>query len=315
MIEDIGMDGLKKHIQKEYKREFRSEGNIILEKGKFEEYEELNDGTYSYAYHTDFSRLCTKEIKDFANFAIKNGSEIRIGIDQNIYLLGLHDKSLPFSSAKQSSTVVACAGNLCPYAVWSIKDETAYTPLEKFAEHQITVGFSGCAKGCGRHYHSDIGLIGLKTNNFGDTDGGARIFLGAEHSLGKSTARMIFSMVPFVHLHDTLSLIITIFEKSDYTNFEEYSKNILNKYSAEFLAIWYLANIESKQSIALQKLDKINDFEFEKAYLLEKFSQLKSLQNIEDRFFNTISSVSKKLWTVEGKDPHYVPPMKRVNIR
>lgn len=315
LIEDIGMDGLKKHIQTEYKKEFRSEGEITLEKGKFEQYEELNDGSFSYAYHTDFSRLCTKEMKDFANFAIKNGSEIRIGIDQNLYLLGLKNKSAPFSSTKQSSTVVACAGNLCPYAVWSIKDETAYTPLDKIEEHQISVGFSGCAKGCGRHFHSDIGLIGLKTNNFGDTDGGARIFLGAEHSLGKSTARMIFSMVPFVHLHATLSLIIEIFEKSEYTNFEEYSKNILNKYSAEFLAIWYLANIESKQSLALQKQEKMNDFEFEKEYLLENFSQLDSLKNIEDRFFNTISTMSKKLWTIEGEDPHYVAPMKRVNFR
>ncbi len=320
LIEDIGMDGLKKHIQTQYNKEFRSEGSLSLEKTEFEQYETLTDGSYSFCYHTDFSRLDVKEIREIAAFSVKNGAEIRVGIDQNIYLLGLKEKNAPFYSLKQSSTVVACAGSLCPYAVWSIKDETSYIPLDAIEKHQIQIGFSGCAKGCGRHHHSDIGLIGLKTNNFGDTDGGARVFIGAQHSFGLSAGRMLFSMIPFVHLKYTLSLIISIYEKSSYSNFEEYSKDILNRYSTGFLSLWYLANLETKQALEIKPstratIDSHESFEFEKRYLLDTFSNLESLKNIDDSFTKTISKLVKKLWTIEGKDQTYKPPIKRVNFR
>lgn len=316
MIEEIGMKALKAHIQKEYKTALQSAGELQLTKEKFEQYEELNDGTYSFCYHTDFSRLKPKEMKEIASFATEKNAEIRIGIDQNIYLLGLKEKSTPFNSAAQSTTVVTCAGNLCPYAAWSIKDETSYIPLDKIEQHQIQVGFSGCAKGCGRHRHTDIGLIGLKTNNFGDTDGGARVFLGAIHTHGSTVGQMIFSMVPFVHLNATLTLIIDIFEKSAYEDFEEYAHNVLNKFSSEFLALWYLANLETSQTLELKvdnkpSLDSDENFEYEKILIQSSFEELEELHNIDDKFFNTVSTLSKKLWTVEGKDPNYKPPIQR----
>lgn len=320
MIEDIGMDGLKAHIQKEYKTALQNAGELQLTKEKFEQYEELNDGTYSFSYHTDFARLTAQEMKSIATYATKQNAEIRIGIDQNIYLLGLKEKSVPFTSPAKSTTVLSCAGNLCPYAVWSIKDETSYIPLEKIEKHQIQVGFSGCAKGCGRHRHTDIGLIGLKTNNFGDTDGGARVFLGAIHTHGSTVGSMIFSMVPFVHLNATLTLIIDIFEKSGYEDFEEYAHNILNKFSSEFLALWYLANLETSQTLELKvdnnpSLDSDENFEYEKSLIQSSFKEVESLKNIGDKFFDTVSSMSKKLWTVEGKDPHYKPPIQRSKFR
>ncbi len=320
LIEDIGLDGLKAHIQKEYKKPLVSAGDIQLKKVAFKQNEELNDGTFSYVYHTDFSRLNADEMQKIAKFATEHNTEIRIGIDQNIYLLGLKEKSTPFESPAQSSTVVTCAGSLCPYAVWSIKDETKFIPLDKIDEHQIQVGFSGCAKGCGRHRHTDIGLIGLKTNNYGDTDGGARIFLGAIHTDGGSVSRMIFSMVPFAHLNATLLIIINIFEKSNYNNFEEYSHYVLNKFSPEFLALWYLANFETSQTIELNttdvpQLDSKDSFEFEKEYLLQTFPEVQSFKEIEDKFYDTTVSLSKKLWTIEGKDPNYKPSVKRNTYR
>jgi len=316
LIQEIGMDGLKAHIQKEYSHTLQSAGEIQLKKVAFAQHEELNDGTYSFAYHTDFSRLDAQEMKKIADYATANGTEIRIGIDQNIYLLGLKEKVTPFASPTQSSTVVTCAGNLCPYAVWSIKDETRFIPLALIDKHQIQVGFSGCAKGCGRHRHTDIGLIGLKTSNFGDTDGGARIFLGAIHTDGGSVNRMIFSMVPFVHLNVVLELIIKIFEKSAYKNFEEYADSVLNCYSSEFLALWYLANLETSQMLELDPtnnpdLESEDSFLYEKTYLERSFPELESLKNINEKFFDTVSMLSKKLWTIEGKDPHYKPPIQR----
>ncbi|MCW9026799.1 MAG: nitrite/sulfite reductase, partial [Thiovulaceae bacterium] len=247
-----------------------------------------------------------------ANFATQNDAEIRFGIDQNIYILGLKEKNSPLVSPSNSSTVVACAGNLCPYAVWSIKEETKYLPLDLIEKYSIFVGFSGCAKGCGRHRHTDIGLIGLKTNNFGDTDGGCRIFIGAEHSYGQSVGRELFSMVPFVHLNSVVTLIISLFEKSGYGDFETYSKEILNNYSELFLSLWHLANLESKQTIALPKQSATLTQEDEEKLLKDNFEEL---EIHEDGFRKTISLKVKELWTIEGKDPNYKPPINRTNFR
>lgn len=316
MIEDIGMSALVSLIEKDYGSKFETAGKIWLEKVVFSQQENLKDGTFSYCYHTDFARVDSDELMKITDFAIKNGAEVRLGIDQNIYLLGLKEKIIPFTSPKKSSTVLACAGNLCPYAVWSIKNETSYLPLDAIDKYGIQIGFSGCAKGCGRHYHTDIGLIGLKTNNFGDTDAGARVFLGAVHTKGLSVGRMIFSMVPLVHLNKTLSLIIKFYEKSGYENFEYFSHNVLNRFSAEFISIWILANLKADKEIAFIVDENLKeDFEYEKSLLLKYFNDVNFIEPINNSFTKSISALSKELWTIEGEDPHYKPRLNRTTFR
>lgn len=315
MIEEIGMDGMRAHIQGAYKNKIVSGGELIIEKAEFLEFHELKGERFAFCYQTDFARLYVNEIRNIASYATKNSAQVRFGIDQNIYIIGLKDKTTTLKSPAISQTILACAGNLCPFAVWSIKDETAYLPLDKINKHRIQVGFSGCAKGCGRHRHTDIGLIGLKTNHFGDTDGGARIFLGAQHSEGKSTSRQLFSMVPFVHLNRVISIIIELFELSGYKNFEEYSREILNRYSEEFLSLWILSIFETNRIIVLPKQDKMESFEFETALLKKELDGLDFFDHIDSNFFNSVSYMSKKLWTIEGASPIYKPSIERVNFR
>lgn len=315
MIEELGMPTLKAYIQSEYKKEFQSAGELVLEKAKFSEFHTLKDGTFGFCYQTDFSRLTTSEIKEIASYATQNGLQIRFGMDQNIYLIGLKEPSIPLKSKALSDTIVACAGNLCPYAVWSIKDETSYLPLAKINEHRIQVGFSGCAKGCGRHRHTDIGLIGLKTNNFGDTEGGARIFIGAQHSTGGIAARQLFSMVPFVYLEGVVSLLIEFFERSGCADFEEFAAKVLNNYSEEFVSLWVLANLETSKKAELPQRASTTTFEEEKELLSEEFAELDFWEHVDESFFNAVSYLSKKLWTIEGEDPHYKPKIERTNFR
>ncbi len=320
LLEDMGLEVFKTYMQTEFKKPFESAGTLLLEKREFSQSELLKDGSYAFCYQTDFARLNADEIKQIAEYALKHKAEIRIGIDQNIYLLGLKDQEAPFASPKESATVLACAGNLCPYSFWSIKNETVYLPLTKINEHKIQVGFSGCAKGCGRHRHTDIGLIGLKTNNFGATEGGARVFVGAEHSDGTSVGRMLFSMVPLVHLHTLLSLVISIYEQSDHKVFEEYSRNVLNTFSEEFLAMWYLANLQTEQTLSLPKnehmlSDEAECFEYEHTLLKTYFAEEEFLSLVDENFHHAVSTMSKKMWTVAGEDPHYKPPIERHSIR
>ncbi|MEN4053111.1 MULTISPECIES: nitrite/sulfite reductase [Sulfurimonas] len=313
MIEEIGLEKLKELIESVYNKKFVSAGELQLEHVDFEEFEELPDGTFAFCYQSDFGRLSPKEMRDISDFVTQIDGEIRVGIDQNIYILGLQNKEVPFNSPALSSTIVACAGNLCPYAVWSIKDEAHdYLPLEKIYTNRIKIGFSGCAKGCGRHRHTDIGLIGLKTNNFGDTDGGARVFIGAEHDNGQSVARQLFSMVPYVHLKETITLVISLFEQSGYQNFQLYAHHILNRYSEDFLALWHLYNLKNNTALTLQKQKEILPQEEELNLLRENFSDF---ELVEDDMKKTVSHLAKELWTVAGKDPHYKPPIERTNFR
>ena len=313
MIESLGMKKLLSLIEEEFGCDFKSAGVLQLEHKGFESFERLHDGSYAYCYESDFGRLTTQELVEIASFTQEQKLSLRVGIDQNIYLLGLKSPEVPFRSPALSSTIVACAGNLCPYAVWSIKDEAAkYLPLEAIHKNRIKIGFSGCAKGCGRHRHTDIGLIGLKTNNFGDTDGGARVFIGAEHDDGASIARELFSMVPFVHLKEVITLVVALYEKSNYQTFQHYATGVLNRYSEGFVALWHLYNLKYKQSIALQEHKENQTFEQEVALLKAVFEKE---ELVEDNFKKTISKLVKELWTVAGEDPHYKPPIKRVNFR
>ncbi|MEA2110633.1 MAG: nitrite/sulfite reductase [Campylobacterota bacterium] len=317
LIEDIGMNGVKAHIQKEYDKEFQSAATLLLEIKEFSEHEVLKDGTYAFCYQTDFAKLQSDEMQKIAQYASEHDAEIRLGIDQNIYIIGLNDDKTPFASPKESSTVVACAGNLCPYSFWNIKNETSYLPLSQIHKHAIQVGFSGCAKGCGRHRHTDIGLIGLKTNSFGDTEGGARVFIGAEHSDGGCVARQLFTMVPLINLNEVLSLLITIFHKSGHHSFEDFSRHVLNKFSENFLAMWILANLQSSQALALDPndtvaLDAQESFQVEKALLHKHFSSLEFLKLIDDSFLNAITITCKTLWTVEGDDPNALLPKEKL---
>ncbi len=314
LIEDIGMGSLKAYLSEEYGKSFEHEGTLELSHKSFDTFETLKDGTYAYRYLTNFSRLDADEINELSDFASQNALEIRFGIDQNIYFIGLKKPEVPFEKAFHNATVLTCAGNLCPYAVWSIKDDTEYLPLELIEKHQIHVGFSGCAKGCGRHQHTDIGLIGLKTSHFGDVEGGARVFLGAEHSEGVSTGRMLFSMVPFLHLKALVTLIITIYEAYDSMPFEVYAEKVLNQHNEEFLAMWYLLNLKEKKELPIpQTLNK--DFILEQRLLEDSFSQEAYKLKDEKNFKATISALSQELWFVEGKDPNYKPPIERHDFR
>ena len=192
------------------------------------------------------------------------------------------------------------------------EEASEYLPLKMIYKHRIKVGFSGCAKGCGRHRHTDIGLIGLKTNNFGDVDGGARIFIGAEHDKGQSAARQLFSMVPFVHLKQTITLVLNLFEQRVYQNFQLYAHHILNNYSEDFLSLWHLMNLKAKESLALTKQNSPLTQEAELSLLRENFHDF---QLVDEDMKKTVSTLAKELWTVGNVDAHYKPPIERPAVR
>jgi len=270
LIAEIGMDAFVKKVSEFYPASIEKKGILQMHKASILEFQKLKDETFAYCYQSKFGKIDAIALLELVSYADRENCEIRVGVDQNFYLLGLKEKKVPFGPIPGASHVTACAGShYCSLSLWDVKEETSYLPLEEIAAHNIQVGFSGCLKGCGRHYHTDIGLVGLRTNLFGETQKAARVFLGGEYSRGEKAARLIFGVVPLVHLKSLFEVIIEEFEASAEEDFEDFSRKYLNPLSTSFLLLWFLAKLYLKKSITLdllpeeelyQKLSVVKDF-------------------------------------------------------
>ncbi len=302
-LEKEGMESIKKKIDNEHNLVYETRGTLLLDKYDRSTSSRLKDNTSVYAYHTDFARVSADTFIKLAHFASKHKAEVRLGIDQHMYFLGLESPVTPFENTNKVSTISACAGSEhCNFSFWHVKDDTRYLPLELIQKYNIMVGFSSCIKGCGKHQHCDIGLIGMKTSAFGRTEHAARVYLGGEHTFGLNVARYLNISVPKESLNSFLEVIIKEFEHSRYSNFEVFSKEVLNTYSADFLCLWFLAKLSSKTEVFLQKNSECFEKECtdaERKILNENFTSL--MPSLDFKASSEISRLSKGLWNVEAK--------------
>ena len=304
-LEKEGMEGIKKQIDKEHSLTYQTAGSLLLQRYDKTITEPLKDNSFVYVYHTDFARVSADTFIKLSKFASEHKAEVRLGIDQHIYFLGLESPVTPFENSHTISTISACAGNEhCNFSFWHVKDDTSYLPLELIQKHKIMVGFSGCIKGCGKHQHCDIGLIGMQTSSYGTSGEAARIYLGGEHSFGLSVARYLNILVPKEALSSFLEVIIKEFEHSSYNNFEDFSKEVLNTYSADFLCLWFLAKLSTKTEVFLQKNVEVLEevcTQSERETLSECFSSVIPSKNF--KCSSEISRLAKGLWKEEPKSP------------
>ncbi len=292
LIKKIGIEELKKHIKEKYKKQWKYKGETLIQKVDFQEFEELKNGKYSFCYRSLFAKIESSELQTIAKLAIKDDLEVRIGTDQQIYLFNLEEPSIQIQHHNKNRSVLACAGNdFCPYAYWNIKDEIQTLPLVSIEKNNILIGFSGCLKGCAKHEHCDIGLVGLKSDINGKREKTARIYLGGLYTFGEANARIIFDAIPLNNLKEVLEIIIDEFENSGYKYFEYFSKELLNTFSTKFLCSWFLAKLKNQSKIYLEK--DLNEIDlFRKYFNTEQFNTL--LQN--DNFDDVIKFLNKELW-------------------
>ena len=297
-IQKEGIEGVKTEIDKEHNLEYQTAGDSLLEKYDRRTPTRLKDNTYVYVYHTDFARVDADTFIKLAEFAHEHKAEVRLAIDQNIYLLGLKTSVTPFDNSHTVSTIFACAGNEhCIFSFWHVKDDTKYLPLELIQKHNIIVGFSGCTKGCGKHQHTDIGLLSLHTSSYGFHQEAAKIYLGGEYTLGKSIARCLNIIVPKEAVSSLIEVIIMEYEESAYEEFELFSREALNSYSADFLSLWFLAKLNTNSDFFLGKNKKASEgtcTQDEREILSKCFSTI--LPSKEFKSSDEISRLSRSLW-------------------
>ena len=275
LVEAIGVDGLRELIKREFK-ELEEKGEYLVKKEPFR-----REKDNIFCYETKYGDVEIEELEKIINLA----TDIWFGVDQNIYYEGKRVKAV---ENRASLEITACAGRrYCPLSLWDIKSDTSYLPIELIKKHNITIGFSGCLKGCGRHHFADIGLVGLRTNIYGKTAKAARLFLGGVYSKEQAkAARLIFYAIPLEHLSSTITLIIEEFLRYGYEDFEEFSINILNRYSEGFLMVWFLSKIYLGHNLLLDKDEK------------ELFKELQDLPDFPQgqEYIEIVDFLKHKVW-------------------
>ena len=128
----------------------------------------------------------------------------------------------------------------------------------------------------------------------------ASVYLGGEHTFGLNVARYLNISVPKESLNSFLEVIIREFKHSGYSDFEDFSKEVLNTYSADFLSLWFLAKLSSNTEVFLQKnIERLEESctQAERETLHENFSSV--IPTTQFKASNEISRLSKDLWYLE----------------
>ena len=292
LIEEVGMDAVRSKIIQRCQCAVASAGETVTDKAPFSSVIPLKEGGYACCVPSRYGSMDAQMLALVAAFAKREGLEARLGIDQNLYLVGLKSEKNPFAAVPAAAQVTACAGSrYCALSLWDIKDDTAYLPLGRIAKHQIEIGFSGCLKGCGRHHHCDIGIVGLRTNAYGTTQKAARIFLGGQYTDGSMPTRLIFPSVPLVHLHRVIDVIIDVYEQSGEADFEIFCSRWLNGLSSDFVLLWLLAQCYLDTPPTLERSDETTLYA-----RLKATPGFETVASEDDSYMPAIKAMMHALW-------------------
>ena len=305
MLQSTGMEAFRSYLERYSADTLQSKGDLLTKKTAPAEFASLQNGKKAWCCRSHFGEVSAETLLKLCSYANRHHCTIRFGVDQNIYLLGLENSEAPLLNHGVPVRLSVCAGSrYCPLSLFDMKEEAAMLPLERLARLNVSVGYSGCLKGCGKHQHTDIGFIGLRTAVYGSTQKSVRLFLGAEYTDGHAVSRLILMAVPLHALNTLLAVILDIYEASTYDEFEIFSAALLNPYSSEFLAVWFLASLHHEKRLPppppLQTA-KAHDFDRteERRIILSAFPDLAPHCNGTDTFHNMIKHLTQTLWAEE----------------
>jgi ferredoxin-nitrite reductase len=174
-------------------------------------------------------RMKSKQMRRIADAAQNYGSgEVRLTVWQNLIIPNVPDAfvetmkknliKIGFHHAATSISggLIACTGNTgCQWAATNTKGQAVLLArhLEKKIQLDlpINIHLTGCPNSCAQHYMGDIGLLGAKVNQGGDTVEGYHVVLGGGFGEKQAVAREVFRGVPFNELPTLLEHILEVY--------------------------------------------------------------------------------------------------------
>lgn len=256
LIESVGMKEITSAIKKYSENDFATAGETLTkidnsdaDHGKTS----LKDGSFGVNVAVLAGVFSGTDMIEVAKASKKYGSgELRLDIEQNIYIMNIKKESLEpllkeniFDKYKNISSpyenhLIACAGEKhCSFGVIPNKPDAIemaqylaqVVPLSK--DSKIKMYWSGCVKGCGLHSLGDIGFEGCKAKVNGVNEYGVHIFLGGATSNESKEGKSVLKSVPLKfakHYIESLALEYKRLKLKG-ESFEDFYKRVLSKYS------------------------------------------------------------------------------------
>ena len=333
LIETVGMAQIRRWLENTLSHPLRPAGTLQMRSST-----ENTDHLLPVERYGTYGEITPETLHRIARKAEKNNTILRLTPHQELWLFSpdaitshtLYPADRQPPSTTRKATEVAspisnlqslislpahktttCAGSrYCGLSLWNIKHDVQTLPVRRLVERGISIGFSGCLKGCGRHYHSDIGLIGLRTNLYGETERAVRLFLGAVQTPDPAPARMIYYSVPERSLDRLFQTILDDVAHSGHETFEAFSRYVLNRYSVELIQAWYLVRQLFEIGEALYRLFVSGKDE---TTLWSALEALPDYPSCEARY-EAIREMSHRLWDRNATDQTITPPTNGLNF-
>ena len=176
--------------------------------------------------HVPMGRFDAEQMFELARLAAVYGNgELRLTVEQNVILTHIPTENLEpllaepllqtfqIAPSPLSRSVISCTGaRYCNFALIETKQRAWQLAQELDAElalsQRVRIHWTGCPNSCGQPQAGDIGLIGSKTRQDGQTVEAANIYTGGKVGKGACLGSLQEKNVPMTDLKDHLRQIL-----------------------------------------------------------------------------------------------------------
>ncbi|WP_353662045.1 ferredoxin--nitrite reductase [Hydrogenimonas sp. SS33] len=280
LIKEAGMEAVVEAVKSVAERDFSPAGETLVKQPRTEERDgriRLRDGSYAVHMVVPSGIFSGTAMMEAAGASDTYGSGLlNISTTQNLFILGVPKEKIdgllaqpPYDRYKNrgsayTNQMVACAGiDLCPFGVIPNKSDAiemaAY--LEEAAplpdDANVRMHWSACVKGCGVHELGDIGFIGCKAKENGETVYGVHIQLGGKSTVSQEEAYTILKTVPLTRAREYVAQLMHAYRnlRNPRESFEQFESRVFRRYTKgaiEFILRW---NVEVAQPNGYEPLD------------------------------------------------------------
>lgn len=253
-IEAVGMQTLVDAIKEKCDCRFETAGQQQVELEHFDaKYGKvsLKDGSFALHVVVPAGIFTGSAMIEAGEIAKIYGREIRLSVDQNLYIIGIKDDDLErvlswdlFDKYKNINTpfynnMISCAGSdTCSFGV--IRGKVDALEMSEYLSKTITledakirIYWSACVKGCGIHEVGDIGLLGCKAKVEGKAVPAVDIMIGGKLVSESQDAHILLKSIPINFAKYYVEELVLEYQRLKKTNesFEKFYDRVLSTYS------------------------------------------------------------------------------------
>ncbi|WP_457641206.1 ferredoxin--nitrite reductase [Persephonella sp.] len=278
LIDAVGIAEILSAIENETGINFQKAGKTLtqLEGGDYTGKVQLKDGSFAVHMIVPSGIFSGSDMIKVAELSSEKGNgEIRLTVEQNLYITGVKDidgllsdnifKKYKNKSSVYFSNLVACAGTKhCPFGVIPNKPDAikmAEYLTERYPlmcdEGKLRMYWSACQKGCGIHGVGDIGFVGVKFKKDGKPVLGVDIYYGGTVTGESQEGKLLLKSVPLEDAKFYVEEIIReyISFKKEKESFEKFYRRILSKISKEAFKFILIFNNLIKRNYPYLRLE------------------------------------------------------------